>query len=98
MVIPPFPALLPSTFGNVVGFSKFLGNLSPVIEAVLRDQFCDGFILLGEPISTSKDQDCLFICYNFIFIKNLGTSTNNLNLTIKFNQIAIKIISKDHIK
>ena len=47
VVVPPFPALLPSTFGNVVGLLEFGSDEGPVVEAKLVDQFRDGLIFLN---------------------------------------------------
>ena len=46
VVVPPFPALLACTFGNVVGLLEFGGDEGPVVEAKLIDQFRDGLIFL----------------------------------------------------
>lgn len=47
VIVPPFPALLACTFGNVVGLLEFGCDEGPVVEAKLIDQFRDGLIFLN---------------------------------------------------
>lgn len=52
VVVPTFPALLARPLGNVIRLLQFMGNLGPVVEAVLRHQFRDSLVLLNNHTST----------------------------------------------
>ena len=98
VIVPPFPALLACTFGNVVGLLEFGCDEGPVVEAKLIDQFRDGLIFLN------RDEGYLqvpwlsihLMCKLYLFIAKgyepyciSRHTSHHMHLFISFVQLAL---------